>query len=79
MNESEAQEVLSRITVAAVMYREKFGRDAAVRAGCMESVLTLARSFGFQLTPENEAELRDFILGHDETDDVLAGILAVSA
>jgi hypothetical protein len=77
--EETAVDMLANITMRAICFREHNGRDAAVLAGCVDDVLTLAGVLGYTFTPEAVAALTGEILGHDATDDVLAGILAVSA
>lgn len=78
-NMQMAETVLTAVTCAAVAYRTHHGRDAAVAAGCVEDVLRLAEQLGVYINDEQKAELYDIVLGHDETDDVLAGIMAATS
>lgn len=78
-NMQMAETVLTAVTCAAVAYRTQYGRDAAVAAGCVEDVLRLAEGLGVFVNDEQKDELYTIVLGHDETDDVLAGIMAATA
>jgi hypothetical protein len=74
-----ASHAAAQLVVRATLFREAFGRDAAVAAGCVDDVLTLLAAYGLGLTDEGKAEIAAYILGHDETDDILADTAAVSA
>lgn len=73
-----AAHAAAELTVKATLFRQMYGRDAAVQAGCVDSILALLETFGMGLTDAGIAELNLIILGQDETDDVLAGIMAAS-
>jgi hypothetical protein len=75
--ENIAVDMLTKITVRAICFREHNGRDAAVLAGCVDDLVSLAGMLGYAFDAAGLAAITDEILGRDDTDDVLAGILAV--
>jgi hypothetical protein len=78
MDPREREITFGVLCAGAAALRQQHGRDTVLRAGCIEDILSFAvAAFGDKGEWLVEKLTAD-ILGHDDTDDVLAGIWAAS-
>lgn len=78
MDRAQREMTFAVMCAAAAAMRQECGRDVVLRVGCLEDLTSFAVAAFGECGEGLVAHLTADILGHDDSDDVLAGIWAAS-